>query len=298
MDRLAAMTTFVRIVEKGSLTAAADTLDTSLPTVVRTLAALERHLGVSLLKRTTRRIHLTDDGAQYLERCRVILSALQDAEEALVSRRSEPAGMLRVTASALFGRRHVSPIVTDFVRRYPKVSADMLFVDRVVNMVEEGVDVGVRIARLKDSSMVAIPVGQTRRIVCASEGYLRRYGVPRTPHDLGRHTCIRHVGLTPRSEWQFRVGGRSVTVPIVSAITGNDIDSAVTACVDGLGLGMFLSYMVAPNRKRGELKYVLEQFETAPTPIQVVYPQAKLLPYRVRAFIDQCAATLRRRQFD
>src|SRR3954467_5480919 len=136
MDKVVAMTTFVRIVETGSLTAAANTLDASLPTVVRTLAALERHLGVSLLKRTTRRIHLTDEGAQYLERCRTILPALQEADAALFSRRSEPAGKLTVTASALFGRRFIAPIVYDFVQRYPKVSADMLFVDRVVNLIE------------------------------------------------------------------------------------------------------------------------------------------------------------------
>jgi DNA-binding transcriptional LysR family regulator len=288
----------VRIVEAGSLTAAAETLDASLPTVVRTLAALERHLGVSLLKRTTRRIHLTDEGAQYLERCRVILSALVDAEEALVSRRSEPAGKLTVTASALFGRRHVAPIVCDFVRRHPKVTAEMLFLDRVVNMVEEGVDVGVRIAHLKDSSMVAIPVGQTRRVVCASERYLRRHGVPRTPNELRDHACIRHTGLVPRGEWQFRVGTRHVAVPITSAVTCNDIDSAVNACVDGLGIGMFLSYMVAPNRNARQLRYVLEEFETQPTPIQVVYPQSKLLSNKVRAFIDQCVSTLRGHRFD
>jgi len=298
MDKLVAMTTFLRIVEAGSLTAAADTLDTSLPTVVRTLAALERHLGVSLLKRTTRRIHLTDEGAQYLERCRVILSALQDAEEALVSRRSEPAGKLTITASALFGRRHVAPIVYDFVRRHPQVSADMLFVDRVVNLVEEGVDVGVRIAHLKDSSIVAIPVGRMRRVVCASELYLSRHGVPQSPNDLRKHACVRHVGLVPRSEWQFRISNRRVSIPITSVITCNDIDSTVNACVNGLGLGMFLSYMVAPNRKHGQLKYVLEKFETEPTPVQVVYPQSKLLSNKVRAFIDECVSKLRGRRFD
>jgi DNA-binding transcriptional LysR family regulator len=298
MDKLVAMTTFLRIVEAGSLTAAADTLDTSLPTVVRTLAALERHLGVSLLKRTTRRIHLTDEGAQYLERCRVILSALQDAEEALVSQRSEPAGKLTITASALFGRRHVAPIVYDFVRRHPQVSADMLFVDRVVNLVEEGVDVGVRIAHLKDSSIVAIPVGRMRRVVCASELYLSRHGVPQSPNDLRKHACVRHVGLVPRSEWQFRISNRRVSIPITSVITCNDIDSAVNACVNGLGLGMFLSYMVAPNRKHGQLIYVLEKFETEPTPVQVVYPQSKLLSNKVRAFIDECVSKLRGGRFD
>src|SRR5215208_286408 len=292
MDKLVAMTTLVRIVEAGSLTAAAHTLDASLPTVVRTLAALERHLGVSLLKRTTRRIHLTDEGAQYLERCRIILSALQDAEDTLVSRRSEPAGKLTVTASALFGRRYVAPIVCDFVGRYPKVTADMLFLDRVVNLIEEGVDVGVRIAHLGDLSMMAIPVGRTRRVVCASAQYLRRYGVPKKPGDLRQHTCVRHVGLVPRSEWQFRDGSRHVSVPISSSITCNDIDSAVNACV-GRGLGMFLSYMVAPNMKNGRLKYVLEDFELEPTPVQVVYPQSKLLSNKVRSFIDECVGKLR-----
>lgn len=298
MDKLGAMTTFVRIVEAGSLTAAANTLDTSLPTVVRTLAALERNLGVSLLKRTTRRIHLTDEGAQYLERCRVILSALQDAEAALISRRTEPSGKLTVTASALFGRRHVAPVVYGFVRRYPKVSADMLFLDRVVNLIEEGVDVGIRIAHLKDSSMIAIPVGQTRRIVCASERYLRRHGVPQTPDEITRHVCIRHTGLVPRSEWQFRVGSWRQSVPITSVVACNDIDSAVNACIDGLGLGMFLSYMVAPMRKSGQLRYVLEKFEIEPTPVQVVYPQSKLLSNTVRTFIDECVGKLRGLRFD
>jgi len=297
MDKLVAMTTFVRIVEAGSLTAAADALDTSLPTVVRTLAALERHLGISLLKRTTRRLHLTDEGAQYLERCRVILSAVQEADT-LVASRSEPAGRLTVTASALFGRRHVAPIVCDFVRRYSKVNAEMMFVDRVVNLIEEGVDVGIRIAHLPDSSMVAIPVGRTRRVVCASEDYLRRHGVPQAPNDLRTHACIRHVGLAPRNEWHFRAGSRTVTVPIGSVITCNDIDSAINACIGGVGLGMFLSYMVAQDGARERLTYVLEKFEPESTPIYVVYPQAKLLSNKLRMFIDECVGKLRAARFD
>ncbi len=298
MDKFVAMKTFVRIVESGSLTAAANALDTSLPTVVRTLAGLERQLGVSLLNRTTRRIHLTDEGAQYLGRCRDILSTLQEAEEALVSRRSEPVGKLTVTASALFGRRYVAPIVYDFLRRHPKVSADVVFVDRVVNLIEEGVDVAVRIAHLKDSSLVAIPVGRVRRVVCASEQYLRRHGVPQVPNDIRKHSCVRHLGLAPRSEWHFRVRNRYVSIPVTSVITCNDIDSAVNACIDGLGLGMFLSYMVAPNRKGGQLKYVLEKFETEPVQVQVVYPQSKLLSNKVRAFVDECVGKLRRAGFD
>jgi DNA-binding transcriptional LysR family regulator len=298
MDKFSAMRTFVRIVEAGSLTAAANTLETSLPTVVRTLASLEQHLGVSLLKRTTRRIHLTEEGAQYLDHCRDILSAMQEAEGLLGAGRAEPVGRLTVTASALFGRRYVAPIVYDFLRRYPKVSADVLFVDRVVNMIEEGIDVGVRIAHLKDSSLVATRLGSVRRVVCASEPYLRRHGVPQTPDDIRKHSCVRHLGLAPRSEWPFRVNKRDVSVPIASIMTCNEIDSAVSACIDGLGLGMFLSYMVATNRKDGQLKYVLEKFETEPIPVQLVYPSSKLLSTRVRAFIDECVEKLRHVPFE
>lgn len=298
MDKLAAMKTFVRIVEDGSLTAAADSLDTSLPTVVRSLAALERHLGVSLLKRTTRRIHLTDEGVQYLERCRDILAATQEAEDILVARRTEPVGKLSVTASVAFGRRYIAPIVHDFLHRHPRVSADMLFVDRVVNLVEEGMDVAVRIAHLRDSSLVAIPVGQVRRVVCASEDYLREHGTPKVPADLRDHRSVRHVGLNPRSEWRFRSGNRQLAVPTTSVVTCNEIDSALDACADGLGVGMFLSYMVAPYRKDGRLKYLLENFETEPMPVQVVYPQARLLSNKVRVFVDECVDKLRLVAFD
>jgi DNA-binding transcriptional LysR family regulator len=176
MDKLASMRTFVRIVELGSLTAAAGELGTSLPTVVRALAALERQLGVLLLKRTTRRIHLTDEGARYLERCRLILTAIQEAEDLLVSRGREPQGKLTVTASVEFGRRYVSPLLTRFLMRHSGVSAELLLLDRMVGLVEEGVDVAIRIAHLKDSSLVAVPVGAVRRVCCASERYLSRYG--------------------------------------------------------------------------------------------------------------------------
>jgi len=292
------MKTFVRIVDSGSLTAAANSLDTSLPTVVRTLASLERDLGVSLLKRTTRRFHLTDEGTQYLERCRDILAATQEAEDILVARRTDPVGRLSVTASVAFGRRYLAPILHDFLRRHPKVSADVLFVDRVVNLIEEGMDVAIRIANLRDSSLVAIPVGQVRRVVCASEQYLRRHGVPKVPNDVRGHSCIRHVVLAPRNEWHFRVGNRQIAVPITSVITCNEIDTAVNACIDGLGLGMFLSYMVAPYRKTGQLKYVLEKFETEPMPVQVVYPQARLISNKVRTFVDECVGRLRRVKLD
>ena len=298
MDKLAAMTTFVRIVDKGSLTAAASTLRTSLPSVVRILAALEGELGVSLLYRTTRRIHLTDEGAQYLERCRAILSEVQDAEAELTSSQVEPQGRLTVTSSVLFGRRYVAPIVSAFILRHQNVNVEMLFVDRVVNMVEEGIDVAIRIGHPRDSSLVAIQVGQVRRVVCASPRYLRRYGIPATPQDVRAHRCIRHVGLSPRNEWSFRVGRRLVGIPINCPIVSNEIDSTLAACTTGLGLGMFLSYQTAPYRKADKIRYVLEDFEIDPVPVQIVYPHTRRLSTTVRAFIDECAKRLRRVSLD
>src|SRR5262245_7465063 len=179
MDKLRAMTSFVRIVDRGSLTAAAADLDVSLPSMVRTLAALERELGATLLNRTTRRLHLTDEGRQYLERCRAILGQVQEAEAILHSRRAAPHGRLTVTAPALFGQRYIAPLMTDFLGKHPEVSGELLLVDRVVNLVEEGFDAGVRIGQPPDSSLVAIPLGQVRRVMCASPAYLRANGTPR-----------------------------------------------------------------------------------------------------------------------
>lgn len=298
MDKLLAMTVFVRIVDKGSLTAAANALDTSLPTVVRTLAALERQLGVSLLNRTTRRIHLTDAGAQYLECCRVILSEVQDAEAKLNSSQAEPQGRLTVTASVLFGRRYIAPVVSEFIRRHRDVNVEMLFVDRVVNVVEEGLDVAVRIGHLRDSSLVAIRIGEVRRVVCASPQYLRRHGVPRNPEEVRSHRCVRHTGTSPRNEWNFRIGRRAVAIPITCALVSNEIDSTLNACVNGLGLGMFLSYQTAPYRKSNKIRYVLEEFEIEPMPVQVVYPHTRRLSTTVRAFVDECVRKLRQVRLD
>jgi DNA-binding transcriptional LysR family regulator len=298
VDKLSAMASFVRIVEKGSLTAAAAALDTSLPSVVRSLASLERELGVRLLNRTTRRIHLTDEGTHYLERCRAILSAVQETEAAFTSDRAEPHGRLAVTASVLFGRRYIAPIVSDFLSRHPKVNAELLFVDRVVNLVEEGIDVAARIGRMPDSSLVAVPVGKVRRVICASPEYLRRRGTPRAPHDVREHSCVRHIGLAPRPDWHFRAGRRTVTVPVNAVISCSDIDSSLDACLSGHGLGLFLSYQTAPYRNEKRLRYVLEEFETEPLPVQVVYPQSRLVTGKVRAFVDECVSTLRQVPFD
>jgi DNA-binding transcriptional LysR family regulator len=289
MDKLRAMTSFVRIVDRGSLTAAAVELGVSLPSMVRTLAMLERELGATLLNRTTRRLHLTDEGRQYLERCRAILGQVQEAEATLHSRRAAPRGRLAVTASVLFGRRYVAPLMSELLQRHPEVSGELLLVDRVVNLVEEGVDAAVRIGHLPDSSLVAIPLGKVRRVMCASPAYLRAHGVPRRLEDLRGRSGVRLAGLTPSHPRK---------ISIANVLTTNQSDAAIEACADGLGVGSFLSYMVAPLVRAGRLKYLLEEFEPEPLPVSFLYPQSRQLSPTVRAFADLCVRKLRGARFD
>src|SRR5262245_15042451 len=283
------MTSFVRIVDRGSLTSAASDLGVSLPSMVRALASLEPQLGATLLNRTTRRLHLTDEGRQYLERCRAILGQVQEAETALHSRRAAPRGRLAVTAPSLFGQRYVAPLMSEFLRRHPEVSGELLLVDRVVNLVEEGVDAAVRIGHLPDSSLVAIPLGNVRRVMCASPAYLRAHGAPRRLEDLRGHRGVRVTGLVqplPRKALMATV------------LTCNEANSAIDACAGGLGLGSFVSYMVAPLVRTGRLKYVLEDIEIEPQPVNLLYPQSRLLSPTVRAFADLCTKKLRGSPFD
>jgi DNA-binding transcriptional LysR family regulator len=295
MDKLRAMETFVRIVERGSLTAAAEALGASLPSVVRTLAALEAGLDARLLNRTTRRIALTDEGREYYERCKRVLAEVEEAEAALSSRRKAPKGRLRVTAPVMLGRMHVAPVANEFLGKYPEVQLDLLLLDRVVDLLEEGVDAGVRIGQLPDSTLVAVPVGQTRRVTCASPAYLKRAGTPRSPADLARHRCLNFGGVAPAHSWSFGAAERTLHVPVTAALATNQIDVALDACLAGLGVGQFLCYQVQAALDRGELRRLLGEFEPAPAPIQVVYPGGRLLSASVRAFVDWTVARLRKR---
>lgn len=297
MDKLHAMTVFVRIVDDGSLTRAAATLGTSLPSVVRTLATLEQSLGVRLLNRTTRRLHLTDEGTQYLAQCRAILSAVREAEAGLAARRTEPQGRIAVTAPVQFGRRYVAPLVDRYLALHPATTAQLLLLDRQVDVVQEGIDVGVRIGVLADSSLVAIPVGTLRRVVCASPAYLRRHGTPQVPADLRGHVAVRFVGLTPGAHWRLRDKRRTVDVAVPARLECNQVDAAVAACEDGVGLGMFLSYQVAAAVAAKRLRYVLEAFELPPVPVHVIYPHARLPSATVRAFVDLAVPSLRATRF-
>lgn len=292
MDKLAAMHTFVTIVDAGSLTGAADRLGKALPTVVRSLANLEAALDVRLLRRTTRRMSLTEEGRAYLERCRRILADVEEAEQALGDEQAEPRGALRVTAPVLYGQLRVAPAVTEFLRAYAQVQIELLLLDRVVNMVEEGVDVGIRIAPLEDSTTIASRVGEVRRVVCASPALLRRVGTPKSPRELSTQPCVYFHGISAAPVWSFEIEGRKVAVPIAGPFACNLAASSVDACADGLGFGRFLSYQVEELVAAKRLRIVLREFEPPPIPIHIVFAHARLLSPRIRAFVDWLKARL------
>jgi len=282
MDKLHAMATFVQIAERGSLTAAAQGLDTSLSSVVRTLAALEADLGVRLLNRTTRRIALTAEGQQYLERCRRILADMEDAEQALRGTAQDPSGLLRVTAAVLFGQLHVAPVVDAFLACHRRTQVELILLDRVVSLVEEGIDLAVRIGPLSDSSMVAVPVGQIRRVAVASPALLAAAGTPAHPQDLGSLPCVRFTALMPGTTWHFIENGRALAIEVAGRFACNQAATCVDACVAGLGFGLFLSYQVCRPLEAGQLKEVLTDFEPPPLPVSLVLPHTRWLAPRVR----------------
>jgi DNA-binding transcriptional LysR family regulator len=283
MDKLRAMQVFVHIVEAGSLTGAAAVLGMSGPAVVRSLAALERAIGVRLLQRTTRRSSLSDEGREYYERCKRVLAAVDEADTSMSARRSEPHGRLRITAPATYGRMHVAPIVNAFIAKYPAVEVDLLLLDRVVDLIEEGLDAAVRIGELPDSTLVARALGETRRVVCAAPAYLRRAGIPKTPAELQAHRCIVFSGLAAVNEWSF--GAKRQRVAVRPVLRTNQVDAALDACIRGLGCGQFLSYQVEAALREGKLKRLLKEYEPPPLPIHIVYPHARP-SFNVRAFID------------
>jgi len=285
MDKFKVMQTFVAIADAGSLTAAAEALNSSLPAVVRGLAQLEQSLGVRLFNRTTRRIIITDEGRRYLERCRQILNLATEAEADLRDEATEPQGALRVTAPVLFGQLHICDAITRFVQRYPKVSVDLQLLDRVVNLVEEGFDLGVRIGKLENSTLVAQPLGQLRRVVVATPAYLEQRGTPQHPRELLAHNCLRFTGVTA-PWWTFHERGKAFTVPVQGTLSINQAAPLAQACLAGLGFGCFISYQVAPHLRSGALKIVLADYEPPPRPIHLLYPQSRLLPVRTRALID------------
>jgi DNA-binding transcriptional LysR family regulator len=296
MDRLAAMRTFVEIVERGSLTAAADALDRSQPAVVRTLAALEKHLGVLLLRRTTRRMSLTPEGQDYLDRCRRILADVEDAERAVGQDITEPRGEIRMTGPVEFGRMHLAPALAGFLWRHDQVRVDLLLLDRNVDLINEGIDIALRIGPLADSSMIAIRVGNVRRLTVASPALLEHTGIPEHPEELSRLPCIRQQNI-PRTEttWLFADGTKDIGVAVDGRFGVNQVAAAASACVNGVGFGQFLSYQVEALVGQGKLTIVLEDFETTTWPVNLLYPGGRLVSSRLRALIEWLKEALPKR---
>jgi DNA-binding transcriptional LysR family regulator len=286
MDRIDAMQAFVAVADLKGFAPAARKLGLSPSGVTRLIAALEDRLGARLLQRTTRQVALTDVGARYLERVRRILADVEEAEGSVQAERTRPSGRLVVSAPIGFGRLHVSPVMSAYLTRYPEVSGELRLTDRIVNLVEDGVDLAVRIGHLPDSTLVARHVGEMRRIVVASSGYLRRRGEPRTPQAIASHDTIQFGATAASPDWQFVENGTEIRVACTPRLITNSADAAIQHAEQGGGLTRVLAYQAAEAIKGGRLRIVLQKFEQPPLPIHIVYPTSRLLSAKVRTFVD------------
>ena len=285
MDRIQTLEVFVAVAEAESFAAGARAVGLSAPSATRGVNALEDRLGVRLFTRTTRRVRLTDAGQVYLEDARHVLTQLQAADDAASGAAMNPVGQLRITCSNEFGRLYVSPILTDFLDIYPDVSCDVLMVDRIVNMVEEGFDIAVRIGPLPSSGLSAVRVGRVRRIVCGTPEYFDRFGVPQTPEELPGHQIVSAAPVSPTTEWRFGQDLQTVA-RVKPRLTMSSVGAAISVARSNWGLVRVLSYQVGPDLVSGTLKSVLEDFEPEPLPIHLVHVEGRRAPAKVRSFLD------------
>jgi len=293
MDRFQEMQIFVVVAQEQGFSAASRRLGLSAASVSRAVAALEQHIGTQLLVRTTRTVHLTEAGQRYFDDCRRILAEVQEAEDSAAGSHALPRGQLTITAPVLFGDLFVTPVMADYLCRYPDVSINALLLDRVVNMVEEGIDVAVRIGELPDSNQHAIRVGEVRRVICASPGFLAEHGRPENPQALAGLPVVATSAIGQQRNWPFLDGGEALSVRTEPRLTVTANQSAITAARKGLGLTRVLSYQVADKVAAGELEIVLAEFELPPLPIHVVYQGGRKAPARIRSFVDFAVKALR-----
>ena len=286
MDRIEAMQAFVAVADLRGFAPAARKLKLSPSAVTRLIAALEDHLGVRLLQRTTRSVTLTDVGARYHERARRILADVEEAERSAEGERTRPSGRLVVSAPVGFGRLHVSPVMSAYLERYPDVSGELRLEDRMVSLVEDGIDLAIRIGELVDSTLVARQVGKMRRIMVASPSYLAVRGEPKRPEAVASHDTIRFGASSSLADWRFVENGNEIRISYTPRLLTNSADAAVQYAEAGGGLTRVLAYQAADAIKRGRLKIVLPQFELPALPIHIVYPTSRLLSAKVRTFID------------
>lgn len=295
MDRLESMLVLITAVEAGSLSAAGRRLGTPLATVSRKVSELESHLRTRLLVRTRRGLTLTDAGRSYVAACKRILEQVGEAERAASGEYSAPKGDLIVAAPIVFGRLHVLPIVVEFLKTYSDIDIRMVLADRIANLLEEQVNVAIRIGELPDSSLIATRVGSIRRVVCGSPAYFAARGVPKRPDELDAHDCITFDGLASPEAWTFRMRKQDASVEIHSRLIVNTAEAAIDAAIAGLGITRVLSYQVASAIRAGALAIALPEFEPASWPVSLVFAGQGLLPLKLRAFLDFAAPRLRER---
>ncbi|MBX4891863.1 LysR family transcriptional regulator [Rhizobium bangladeshense] len=293
MDRLEAMTVLLTVVEQGSLSAASRHLRSPLATVSRKVSELEAHLGARLLQRTNRKIALTEAGRSYVEAAREILDRVEEAERTAAGEYSAPKGDLTMTAPIVFGRLHVLPVVVDFLKAYPEINLRLMMGDRLANLVEDHIDLALRIGNLADSNLIATRLGAIRRTVYASPAYVARHAEIRHPSDLSAHDCITFEGMASTRSWTFVEGKRELVVAIRSRLAVNTAEAAVDAAVAGLGITRVLSYQAAQAEAAGLLVPLLADFEPQPAPVHLVYPSQGLVPLKLRALIDFTTPRLR-----
>jgi DNA-binding transcriptional LysR family regulator len=293
MDRLQSMATLLAAVEAGSLSAASRKLGMPLATVSRKVSELEAHLRTRLVNRTSRRLTLTDAGRSYIAACKRILEDIDEAERAAAGEYTDPRGDLIITAPIVFGRVHVLPVAIEFLKSYPDIDIRVVLADRVVNLLEDDVDLAVRIGDLPDSSLIATRVGSIRHVVCAGPAYFGVRGTPRSPGELAAHDCITFDGLMSPNNWKFEAGKSTVTVAIHSRLTVNTAEAAIDAAIAAIGVTRILSYQVAGALRAGTLALALRRFEPAPWPVNLVYAGQGLLSLKLRAFLDFAAPRLK-----
>ncbi len=295
MDRLQLLNIFVTVVDTGGFAGAARKLNVSPPVVTRAINDLESHLGVRLLTRTTRVVRVTEAGARYAEDCRVILAQLGEADEAVGGLHAAPRGRLTVTAPVGFGALYVTPVVTEYLSLYPEVNMSCWFMDRIVNMLDEGVDIAVRIGQLPDSSLQAIRVGKMRLRVCAAPAYLDKHGAPASPDDLRDHVIIAASGATSTTEWRIATNGAPGVVKLLPRLVATSADTAIAAALTGFGLTNVLHYKIDKHLREGRLKAVLGDFEPPALPVHVLHREGRHASQKARTFIDLAVERLRAR---
>ena len=293
MDHLRAMTVFAAVAEENGFAAASRRLNMSPPTVTRAINELETRLGARLLHRTTRTVSLTATGQQYHNDIKRILTDIEDADRHAAGLHAAPSGDVSVTGSALFGRMVVAPTLFEALDRFPDISLTTLFVDRVVHMVDEGIDIAVRIAELPDSSLSAVRVGSVRRVMCASPEYLGQSGRPEHPDDLAKHDLISFSGSAPIARWNLEYAGQAKSIKVFSRLRTNTADVAISAARAGRGITRVLSYMIADDIAAGRLVEVLPDFAPAAVPVHVVHRETGHVSARVRAIVDHLVSGLR-----